>query len=206
MVADLKRRRVHGWLTWSLAWYLQQTNKSVSRIGLRHITEDERLDTGDACTRYDTKCGPSGQKRAQRVPKRAQERFGRKMGPEGPSQRVCVKEGRFSDGTFPIGKVTFLVFARTCVKILNCFWKMMKKINGKPYLRTRIALRVVVWWPFCDFFFKNLIPTLVKVSIGPCGAWKRYKRFFNRCHFFQGKSIGFEMRAAMKKNGVEEGF
>ena len=99
----------------------------MSRIGLRHITEDERLDTGDACTRYDTKCGPSGQKRAQRVPKRAEERFGRKMGPEGPSQRVCVKEGRFSDGTFPIGKVTFLVFSRTRVKILNFFLKNDEK-------------------------------------------------------------------------------
>ena len=50
------------------------------------------------------------------------------------------------------------------------FEKGMKKVNGKPYLRTKIALRVVVWWPFCDFFFKNLIPALVKVSIGPCGA------------------------------------
>ena len=52
----------------------------------RRITEDERLDTGDACTRYDTKYGPSGQKRAQRAPQRSEKRFGRKMGPEGPSQ------------------------------------------------------------------------------------------------------------------------
>ena len=95
----------------------------MSRIGLRRITEDERLDTGAACTKCDTKCGPSGQKRAQRLPRRAEERFGRKMGPEGPSQRVCVKEGRFSDGTFPIGRVTFLVFARTRVKILKFFLK-----------------------------------------------------------------------------------
>ena len=42
----------------------------------------------------------------------------------------------------------------------------MKKVNGKPYLRTKIALRVIVWWPFCDFFKKNLIPALVKVTIG----------------------------------------
>ena len=53
---------------------------------------------------------------------------------------------------------------------LKNFEKGMKKVNGKPYLRTKIALRVVVWWPFCDFFFKNLIPALVKVSIGACGA------------------------------------
>ena len=42
----------------------------------------------------------------------------------------------------------------------------MKKVNGKPYLRTKIALRVIVWWPFCDFFKENLIPALVKVTIG----------------------------------------
>ena len=42
----------------------------------------------------------------------------------------------------------------------------MNKVNGKPYLRTKIALRVIVWWPFCDFFKKNLIPALVKVTIG----------------------------------------
>ena len=46
----------------------------------------------------------------------------------------------------------------------------MKTINGKPYLRTNIALRVIVWWPFCDFFKKNLIPALVKVTIGRHGA------------------------------------
>ena len=93
----------------------------------RRITEDERLDTGDACTRYDTKYGPSGQKRAQRAPQTAEERFGRKMGPEGPSQRVCAKAGRFSDGTFPIGKVTFLVFSRSRVKILNFLLKNNEK-------------------------------------------------------------------------------
>ena len=80
----------------------------------------------------------------------------------------------------------------------------MKQVNGKPYLRTKIALRVIVWWPFCDFFKKNLIPALVKVTIGQCGTRKRYKHFFNRCHFFQGKSIHFEMRAATNKFSVED--
>ena len=42
----------------------------------------------------------------------------------------------------------------------------MTKVDGKPYLRTKIALRVIVWLPFCDFFKKNLIPALVKVTIG----------------------------------------
>ena len=80
----------------------------------------------------------------------------------------------------------------------------MTKVNGKPYLRTKIALRVIVWWPFCDFFKKNLIPALVKVTIGQHGARKRYKHLFNRCHSFQGKSIHFEKRAATKKLSVEE--
>jgi hypothetical protein len=59
------------------------------------------------------KMGPEG------PPQRPGERFGRKMGPEGPPRRqgsVCVKDGRFSDGTFPIRKVTFLCFRRTAQK------------------------------------------------------------------------------------------
>ena len=36
--------------------------------------------------------------------------------------------------------------------------------NGKPYLRMRIPLAMIVLWPFCDFFFKNLIPTLAKLA------------------------------------------
>ena len=44
--------------------------------------------------------------------------------------------------------------------------EQMTKVNGKPYLRTKIALRVIVWRPFCDIFKKNLIPALVKVTIG----------------------------------------
>ena len=34
---------------------------------------------------------------------------------------------------------------------LKKFEERMKKINGKPYLRTKIAVGVIVWWPFCDF-------------------------------------------------------
>ena len=52
----------------------------------RRITEDERLDTDDSCTSYDTKNGPSGQNGPGGPPQTAEERFGRKMGPEGPPQ------------------------------------------------------------------------------------------------------------------------
>ena len=68
----------------------------------------------------------------------------------------------------------------------------LKKVKGKPYLRKKIALGVIVWWPFC--------------GIGQCGARKRYEHFFNRCQFFHGKCIHFEMRAATNKFGVEEDF
>ena len=78
----------------------------------------------------------------------------------------------------------------------------MKKVNGKPYLRTQIALRVIVWWPFCDFFLEILIPALVKVAIGQHGALARYTDFFNRCHFSLGKSVLCEMRAETKKNSA----
>ena len=61
------------------------------------------------------------------------------------------------NGTFRLG-----THRCTCKKIEE----PMTKANGKPYLRTKIALRVIVWWPFCDFFKKNLIPALVKVTIG----------------------------------------
>ena len=60
-------------------------------------------------------------------------------------------------GTFRLG-----AHRCTCKKIEE----PMTKVNGKPYLRTKIALRVIVWRPFCDFFKKNLIPALVKVTIG----------------------------------------
>ena len=50
------------------------------------------------------------------------------------------------DGQFPIRKVTSLVLAR--IKI-NCTLKKneerMVKVNGKPYLRMRIRIRVFVF-------------------------------------------------------------
>ena len=80
----------------------------------------------------------------------------------------------------------------------------IKKVNGKPYLRTKIALRVIVWWPFCDFCFENLIPALVKVTIGQHGAGTRYQHFSTAVTFFKRKSILCEMRAATKKFSAEE--
>ena len=66
--------------------------------------------------------GPSIQKRARRAPQGPKSVLGEKWAQRAPPRgqmSVRVKEGRFSDGTFPIGKVTFLVFSRTRVKILK---------------------------------------------------------------------------------------
>ena len=46
----------------------------------------------------------------------------------------------------------------------------MVNSNGKPYLRIKIRLRVIVWWPFCDFFFINRIPALVKLTSAKRGG------------------------------------
>ena len=80
-------------------------------------------------------------------------------------ENLVFSQNRISiDVTFPWEKCTFRLGAHrcTCKKIEE----QMTKVNGKPYLRTKIALRVIVWLPFCDFFKKNLIPALVKVTIG----------------------------------------
>ena len=89
--------------------------------------------------------------------------------PSGGQERKSGKLGFFAkphfDGChFSIGKVHI----PPCDTPLHMkkIEEPMTKVNGKPYLRTKIALRVIVWWPFCDFFKKNLIPALVKVTIG----------------------------------------
>ena len=59
----------------------------------------------------------------------------------------------------------------------------MVNFNGKPYLRIKIRLRVIVWWPFCDFFFTNRIPALVKLTSAKRGghdfffpsSWKHHE-------------------------------
>ena len=59
----------------------------------------------------------------------------------------------------------------------------MVNFNGKPYLRIKIRLRVIVWWPFCDFFFINRIPALVKLTSAKRGghdfffpsSWKHHE-------------------------------
>ena len=46
--------------------------------------------------------------------------------------------------TISLGKVT---------SVEECSYRTqahMMKVNGKPYLRMKIRLRVIVWWPFCD--------------------------------------------------------
>ena len=131
-----------------------------------------------------------GEKWAQRAPPRGQ-------------KSARVKEGRFSDGTFPIGKVTFLVFSQTHVKILKIvlifFWKIMKKVNGKPYLRTRIAFRGVVFRQPNDVFEESSYPYAGKSGIREKKKTNRKLRFLHKCHFSYGNNIHFEMRAVTKK-------
>ena len=66
----------------------------------------------------------------------------------------------------------------------------MVNFNGKPYLRIKIRLRVIVWWPFCDFFFINRIPALVKLTSAKRGGHDFFFSYFvktswkhQNCHF-----------------------
>ena len=105
--------------------------------------------------------------------------------------------------------------------------EQMKKVNGKPYLRTKIALRVIVWRPFCDFLKKNLIPALVKVTIGQKRKRKDMREkvenrvWWQRCisidvnfpkekvHLFFGRhrcSSSFEMGGKTKRFNCDSDF
>ena len=59
----------------------------------------------------------------------------------------------------------------------------MIKVNGKPYLRSKIGIRVLVWGPFCDFFFRIVILALVKLIIPEKGhminKWKKKEEELN---------------------------
>ena len=57
----------------------------------------------------------------------------------------------------------------------------MKKVNGKPYLRTRIALPVVVFQPPNDVCEENSYPYAGKSGIRE--KKKEKVRFLHRCHF-----------------------
>ena len=50
----------------------------------RRITEDERLDTDDSCTRYDNKDGPSAQIGPRGLPPDGRRAFWEETGPRGP--------------------------------------------------------------------------------------------------------------------------
>ena len=50
----------------------------------RRVTEDERLDTDDSCTRHDTKNGPSGQNGPGGPPPDGRRAFWEENGPGGP--------------------------------------------------------------------------------------------------------------------------
>ena len=69
------------------------------------------------------------------------------------------------------------VFISKCILFPQEKWHLLKKclffiqasmvnFNGKPYLRIKIRLRVIVWWPFCDFFFYKSFPCPGKTDIG----------------------------------------
>ena len=51
---------------------------------------------------------------------------------------ITGRESGSPDGTFPLEKVTFLMWARCGNEKMK---EGMKKVNGKPYLRTRFVIR-----------------------------------------------------------------
>ena len=60
---------------------------------------------------------------------------------------------------------------------------MMKKVNGKPYLRTRIAFRGVVFRQPNDVLEENSNPYAGKSGIREKYEKKKKVRFLHRCHF-----------------------
>ena len=60
------------------------------------------------------------------------------MGHIGGHMGITGRKSGSPDGTFPLEKVTFLMLAR-CGHEKNK--ERMKKVNGKPYLRTRFVIR-----------------------------------------------------------------
>ena len=50
---------------------------------------------------------------------------------------ITARESGSPDGTFPLEKVTFLTLARCGQEKIK---ERMKKVNGKPYLRTRFVI------------------------------------------------------------------
>ena len=51
---------------------------------------------------------------------------------------ITGRESGSPDGTFPLEKVTFLMLAQCGHEKMK---ERMKKVNGKPYLRTRFVIR-----------------------------------------------------------------
>ena len=74
----------------------------------------------------------------RRAPQTAIECFGRKLGHIGGHKGITGRESGSPDVTFPLEKVTFLTLARCGHEKMK---ERMEKVNGKPYLRTRIVIR-----------------------------------------------------------------
>ena len=60
------------------------------------------------------------------------------MGHIGGHMGSTGRESGSPDGTFPLEKVTLLMWARCGHEKMK---ERMKKVNGKPYLRTRFVIR-----------------------------------------------------------------
>ena len=75
----------------------------------------------------------------------------------------------------------------------------MKKCNGKPYLRTQIAFRGVVFRQRNDVFVENSYPYAGKTGIREKQEKKKKVRFLHRCHFSQGNSAHFEIGGVKKQ-------
>ena len=64
-----------------------------------------------------------------RAPQTAIEGFGRKLGHIGGHMSITGRESGSPDGTFPLEKVTLLMWARCGHEKMK---ERMKKVNGKP--------------------------------------------------------------------------
>ena len=89
-------------------------------------------------------------------PQTAGERFGRKLALISYTAAVGFRDGGSADGTSPMEKVyIFDVSTMRTATRMKIVEKRMQKVNGKPYLRTRIAFPVVDFQPPNDVCEEN---------------------------------------------------
>ena len=117
-------------------------------------------------------------------PQTAGERFGRKLALISYTAAVGFRDGGSADGLSDGKSGLFdvcMMRAATRVKILE---KRMQKVNGKPYLRTRIALPVVVFQPPNDVCEENSYPYAGKSGNRVVRREKAIYAFFPQMSFF----------------------